>query len=217
MAFDEGLAQRIREALDERPGLTEKRMFGGICFLVDGNMACGVVGDELMVRVGPDAYAEALARPHAREMDFSGRPMRGLVYVGRAGIRSDEQLRAWVLRGLEFSAEDKPGFWEFSFEDVFLTSNFFWHSFGAKLDFNVWVAVLGNVLGLDAGLDFLEFSPFQLEFDPVPKLGSFVVYVAPEPGTGSLVGGALLALAASRRRRWKAPPRHSAGCSSGSR
>ncbi len=79
MAYDEGLAQRIREALDDRPGIAERKMFGGLCFTLNGNMACGVTGDELMVRVGPDKHAEALERPHARKMDFTGRPMKGLV------------------------------------------------------------------------------------------------------------------------------------------
>ncbi len=103
MAFDEGLAQRIRELLEDDEAVREKQMFGGLAFLVSGNMACGVVGEELMVRVGPDAYEEALARPHAREMDFTGRPMRGLVYVGSVGIEDDEGLAAWVERGVAFA------------------------------------------------------------------------------------------------------------------
>ncbi|MDJ0865930.1 MAG: TfoX/Sxy family protein [Myxococcota bacterium] len=103
MACDEGLAQRIRELLEDDEAVREKKMFGGLAFLVSGNMACGVVGEELMVRVGPDAYEEALAHPHAREMDFTGRPMRGLVYVGSAGIEDDEDLAAWVERGVAFA------------------------------------------------------------------------------------------------------------------
>ena len=78
-------------------------MFGGIAFLLRGNMLCGVVDRDLMVRVGPDAYAEALARPHAREMDFTGRPMRGLLYVDAAGVRTARQLRSWLDRGLAFA------------------------------------------------------------------------------------------------------------------
>ena len=103
MAFDEGLAQRIREHLDERKGVSERRMFGGLCFMVGGNMCCGVVGEELMVRVGPDGYDEALALPHAREMDFTGKPMRGMLYVGTAGIEEDEDLARWVDRGAAFA------------------------------------------------------------------------------------------------------------------
>jgi TfoX/Sxy family transcriptional regulator of competence genes len=103
MAYDEGLAQRIREALDERPGLTEKKMFGGLCFLIGRNMCCGVVGDELMVRVGPDAYPECLALPYAREMDFTGRAMKGMIYVSVEGIDDDGDLAAWVDRGADFA------------------------------------------------------------------------------------------------------------------
>ena len=89
MAYDEGLAQRIREALTERDDVTEKKMFGGLAFLLGGNMCCGVVGDELMVRVGAAAYSEALTQPYARQMDFTGRPMRGMVYVDCEGFESD--------------------------------------------------------------------------------------------------------------------------------
>ena len=107
MAYDEGLAQRIREAVEERPGISEKKMFGGLCFLVAGNMCFGVVGDELMVRVGPEAYERDLARGHAREMDFTGRPMKGMLYVATAGFDSDADLEAWLARGLHF-AESLP-------------------------------------------------------------------------------------------------------------
>jgi len=96
MAYDEGLAQRLREILDDRPAVTEKKMFGGLAFLQAGHMCCGVLGDTLMARVGPERYAEALARPHAREMDFTGKSMKGLVYVDPAGIADDADLEAWV-------------------------------------------------------------------------------------------------------------------------
>ena len=79
-------------------------MFGGLAFLVNGNMAVGVVGDELMVRVGPDRYEEALRAPHARPMDFTKRPMRGFVFVGPAGFEEDEDLRHWIERGVRFAA-----------------------------------------------------------------------------------------------------------------
>jgi TfoX/Sxy family transcriptional regulator of competence genes len=103
MACDEGLAQRIRELLDEQPGLSEKRMFGGLAFLVGGNMAVGIVKDELMVRVGPEAHASALAEPHARPMDFTKRPMRGFVFVAPAGFAEDADLTRWVGRGVRFA------------------------------------------------------------------------------------------------------------------
>ncbi len=103
MAYDEGLAQRIRELLDEHSDVTERKMFGGLAFLLCGNMCCGVVGDRLMVRVGPEAYEEALAQPHAREMDFTGRAMKGLVFVEAAGVEADEGLRRWTARGVAYA------------------------------------------------------------------------------------------------------------------
>jgi TfoX/Sxy family transcriptional regulator of competence genes len=104
MAHDEGLAQRVREILEERRGVSEKKMFGGLCFLVHGNMCCGVETDRLMVRVGPDAHEAALAEPHARKMDFTGRAMKGFVYVGEEGFEADEDLERWVELGASFAA-----------------------------------------------------------------------------------------------------------------
>ncbi len=103
MAYDEQLADRIRRAAGDELGVGEKKMFGGLCFLLHGNMAFGVVGDELMVRVGPDAWAEALRQPHAREMDFTGRSMKGFVYVGVDGLAEDADLQAWLDRGVAFA------------------------------------------------------------------------------------------------------------------
>jgi len=96
MGYDEGLATRVRDLVAGRPDIDEKRMFGGICLLSRGNMVAGILGDELMARVGPERYEEALGRPHARVMDFTHRPMRGFVAVGREGIASDEDLAAWL-------------------------------------------------------------------------------------------------------------------------
>jgi hypothetical protein len=96
MAYDPGLAQRIREALGQRPGLEERRMFGGLAFLLDGKMFVGVNGSTLMARVGPERYEDALALPHVREMDFTGRPLRGYVYIAPAGLAEDRDLEAWV-------------------------------------------------------------------------------------------------------------------------
>jgi TfoX/Sxy family transcriptional regulator of competence genes len=107
MPYDEGLAERIRGALDGRAGVSERRMFGGLAFLLRGNMALGVLGDELMVRVGPDGHARALRQPHAREMDFTGRPMKGFVYVACEGFESDRDLARWIERGVRF-AESLP-------------------------------------------------------------------------------------------------------------
>jgi TfoX/Sxy family transcriptional regulator of competence genes len=104
MAFDETLAERVREALGARRGLSEKRMFGGVAFLLGGRMFCGIVKDELMVRVGPERDAEALRQPHVRPMDFTGRPMRGYVYVAREGLRTARALAGWVEWGAGFAA-----------------------------------------------------------------------------------------------------------------
>jgi TfoX/Sxy family transcriptional regulator of competence genes len=101
MAYDEGLAQRLRETY-EAVGADEKRMFGGIAFMVNGHMSCGVNNETLMVRVGPALFEQALARPHARPMDFTGKPMRGFVYVSPAGVESDEDLASWVRLSLDF-------------------------------------------------------------------------------------------------------------------
>ncbi len=96
MAYDETLAKRLRDALDGAGHISEKKMFGGIAFMLNGNMCCGITDDLLMARVGPAAYDDALGRPHARPMDFTGRPMKGYVYVESGGIKSDKDLREWV-------------------------------------------------------------------------------------------------------------------------
>ena len=103
MAFDEGLAQRVREALHDKR-VTEKRRFGGIAFLSRSYMFIGVAADTLMVRVGPDAYEPALKRPHVRVMDFTGRPMKGYVFVDPPGLERDADVARWVKAGLTFVA-----------------------------------------------------------------------------------------------------------------
>jgi hypothetical protein len=100
MAFDEALAVRVRRALAECADVKERRMFGGLCFLVGGSMACGVVKNELCVRVGPDRHEEALMAPHTRPMDFTGKPMRGFVYVKPAGLSTAASLGKWVEMGV---------------------------------------------------------------------------------------------------------------------
>jgi TfoX/Sxy family transcriptional regulator of competence genes len=104
MAYDEGLAQRIRDHLAEERGIAEKKMFGGVGYLLRGNMACGVIGEDLIVRVGPENDDEALRDSHARPFDFTGRVMRGWVMVGPAGYAEDDALMTWVQRGLQFAA-----------------------------------------------------------------------------------------------------------------
>ena len=102
MGYDEGLAERIRDVLADVPDVTEKNMFGGLCLLVSGNMCCGIVDETLMARVGPDRYAEDLELPHARKMDFTGKPLKGMIYVDPDGISEDEDLQAWVDRCMMF-------------------------------------------------------------------------------------------------------------------
>ncbi len=103
MAYDEQLGERVRRIVASFPEAGERKMFGGLAFLLQGNMCCGVVGDALMVRVGRDSYEAALHEPHVREMDFTGRPMRGFVYVAAEGLTSQGDLRAWVERGARFA------------------------------------------------------------------------------------------------------------------
>lgn len=108
MAYDEALAERVRELVSLRESTSERRMFGGIAFMLAGNMACGVLGEELIVRVGPDEYERALAEPHTREFDFTGRPSRGIVVVAPEAIADDEALAGWVDAGADFAASLPP-------------------------------------------------------------------------------------------------------------
>ena len=107
MAFDEQLAERVRAVLADRADLDERKMFGGLAFMLGGHMACGIVGDDLMLRLGPDGAQAALATPHVRPMDFTGRPMRAMVYVGAEGVRTAAQLRRWVAAAVTF-VDDLP-------------------------------------------------------------------------------------------------------------
>ena len=109
MAYDQDLAHRIREQLADEHGVTERAMFGGLAFLLRGNMAVGISNSaELMVRLGADATESALARPHTRLFDMSGRPMKGWILVAPEGIKTKRQLGAWVKRGVEFAATLPP-------------------------------------------------------------------------------------------------------------
>ena len=101
MAYDEKLAERVREILAADPALSERKMFGGLAFMLDGNMCCGIVADRLMLRLGPDLAQSALERPHVQPMDFTGRPMTGMVYVADEGIRGNA-LRPWVEQAAGF-------------------------------------------------------------------------------------------------------------------
>ncbi len=104
MAYDRALAERMRDHMQSKGAVTEKKMFGGLAFIYRGYMFCGINGSELMARVGPEAHAACLAMPHVRPMDFTGKPMKGYVYVGVEGIESDAALEAWIDRTLGFVA-----------------------------------------------------------------------------------------------------------------
>ena len=103
MAYDESLADRVRGILAPVAGFSEKKMFGGLCFLVHGNMCCGVLKDELVLRLEPSRAQELLKRQHARPMDFTGRPMKGFLFVEAAGLCTDRQLRDWLSIALAFA------------------------------------------------------------------------------------------------------------------
>jgi TfoX/Sxy family transcriptional regulator of competence genes len=108
MAYSEELAARIRALLDERSDVDEKKMFGGIAYLIAGNMACGVSGDDLMVRVDREESDELLAEPGARPFDMTGRPMRGWLLVAPEATADDAGLERWVRRGEAFAASLPP-------------------------------------------------------------------------------------------------------------
>lgn len=109
MAYDEDVANRVREALAGADVMADERnMFGGLAFMVRGHMTVGIIGDELMVRVGPDGHEDALALPHARPMDFTGRPMTGFVYVAPEGFAGATAMSGWVQRGLAFTGSLPP-------------------------------------------------------------------------------------------------------------
>jgi TfoX/Sxy family transcriptional regulator of competence genes len=101
MTFDVALAGRIRAALLARNDVTEKKMFGGLCFMVKGHMCCGVESERLMLRVGQERTDAALARAHARPMDFTGKPLKGFVFVSLAGVKTKRQLESWLALALE--------------------------------------------------------------------------------------------------------------------
>ena len=108
MAYDEGLAERVREVMADEPGLTEKRMFGGIAFMLDGNMACGVSGDDLMLRVGTEGFDALLGEPGVRIFDMSGKPMKGWLLVSAEATSEDEDLAGWIARGVNFARSLPP-------------------------------------------------------------------------------------------------------------
>ena len=108
MAYDERLTQRVRAELGGLTGMVEKKMFGGVGFILLGNMAVGVLGSDLVVRVGAAEYAETLVRPHVSVFDMTGRPMQGWVLVSSDGIEGEEDLRHWIEQGVTFALSLPP-------------------------------------------------------------------------------------------------------------
>ena len=107
MAYDEDLADRVRALFAGRTGVREQKMFGGLAFMLHGNMACGLLGNEVIVRVGKENLDDALSQPHARPFDMTGRPMRGFIYVAAEGIATDDGLATWAGKGVAY-AEGLP-------------------------------------------------------------------------------------------------------------
>ena len=108
MPYNESLAARVHDRMAHMPGYEEKKMFGGVGCLLNGNMACGVHREHLIVRVGPDNYEEALAEPFAKVFDITGRGMRGWVMVDVRGLQDDEALDEWVQMGVNFAKTLPP-------------------------------------------------------------------------------------------------------------
>ena len=102
MAYEARLAERVQRLLARRKGITEKKMFGGLAFMLHGKMFCGVLKNDLVVRVGPDRHEKALSRAHARPMDFTGRSLKGYVFVGLGGLKTDKMLAKWIEEGVGF-------------------------------------------------------------------------------------------------------------------
>lgn len=102
MAYDPTLAERVRRILARRRNVSERKMFGGLAFLIGGRMNCGILGDRLVVRVAPDQYRRMLSAPHVRPMDFTGRPLAGFLYVEPEGCKTDASLARRVRRSVEF-------------------------------------------------------------------------------------------------------------------
>lgn len=112
MAYDERLAERIRGYFKRRKGVEAKRMFGGLCFMLNGHMCCGVEKDRLMVRVAPDRYETLLKKAHAGEMDFTGKPLKGFLFVCEAGYRTASGLAFWLDEAVVCANSKAPKKWK---------------------------------------------------------------------------------------------------------
>lgn len=107
MVYSETLAKRIRESIKGKRNITEKKMFGGLAFLLKGKMFCGIIKDDLMIRTGSEEYENALSKPYARPMDFTGKPMKGFVYVSSDGCKTTKSLSDWISLGLDYVSKLK--------------------------------------------------------------------------------------------------------------
>lgn len=107
MAYSEKLSDRIREALAHLEKVEEKYMFGGVCYMLNGKMCVGVAGDEMMCRIDPSLYEQALQKKGCREMVFTGRPMKGYVFVSEEGMKTKKQFEYWVALCVEFNKKAK--------------------------------------------------------------------------------------------------------------
>ncbi len=103
MGYDQILAQRVRDLFTGRPDFVEKKMFGGVCFFLQGNMACGVLNEKLIVRVGPDNHEKFLKMPNTRVFDITGKTIKGWIMVTAAGCKTDKHLSSWVEHGVTFA------------------------------------------------------------------------------------------------------------------
>ncbi len=108
MAYNLELASRIRAHMQGLPGMAEKKMFGGVGFLLNGNMACGVHGEGMIVRVDPEQHARLMKKPHTRPFDMTGRPMKGWLVVEPEGCRTEAQLKGWIKEGIDFALSLPP-------------------------------------------------------------------------------------------------------------
>ena len=108
MAYSDTLAERVRYLLSAERPVSERQMFGGLAFMVRGHMCCGIQGERLMARVGPELYDEALKWPHARPMDFTGKPIRGFLYVQPPGLKTAAQLRRWISASVAYVRSVPP-------------------------------------------------------------------------------------------------------------
>lgn len=102
------VSERVRKILKRHSGVAEIKMFGGLCFTLHGNMCCGTLKEDLVVRVGPGRYEDALAQPHARPMDFTGKPIKGFVFVGPGGTKTDALLKRWIKLSTDFASSLPP-------------------------------------------------------------------------------------------------------------